>query len=212
MLGIPNPDPTRKVTDGLYVLRDGMGDFYAVSCGEELLLVDTGASPQAARREMGRLDLDPERVTAILLTHSDYDHVGGIGAFPRATLHIGRGEVPLMEGRQARSLGLVRNKPLPRAPVLVDDGFRLQVGPRQVEAISMPGHTPGSTAWRVDGRWLLVGDACTVNGGKADARPWILYMDRPRARESLQKVARLEGVELLCTCHSGVHPFRKVLP
>lgn len=205
MLGIPHPDPTGPVCDDLWVVREGMVDFYVVRVETGLFVVDTGIHPEHTASEMARLGLDPASVSHVFFTHSDFDHTGGLAAFPdTASLFIGRGEIPLLEGRMARSLGIVKNKPLPRPPTWVDDGFTLEVGGRTVLALAMPGHTPGSTAYLVDNRWLFVGDACTLNGGRASPVPWFLYMDRPRAWGSLRRVATLKGVKRLCTAHSGV--------
>jgi len=204
MLGIPHPDPTGPVRDDLWVIRDGMVDAFFVRTQDGVLAIDTGTHPAHMAREMRRLGLDPGAVTHVLLTHSDFDHVGGLSLFPKAPIYLGRDEVVLLELKISRRFGLVWNKPLLRPPTWVDDGFTLETGGRRIRAFAMPGHTPGSNAWIVDDRWLFVGDACTVNGGKADAVPWILYMDQARARESLRRAAGLQGIELLCTAHSGV--------
>jgi glyoxylase-like metal-dependent hydrolase (beta-lactamase superfamily II) len=47
---------------------------------------------QAAVHQVRRLGFRPEDVRHIVLTHMDYDHLGGIGDFPWAKVHVFAGE------------------------------------------------------------------------------------------------------------------------
>ncbi len=73
------------------------------------ILVDTGYRNEGHGRELGdldgvsiwldpvdllgRLDVQPEDVDTIFVTHAHFDHVGNIGRFPNATVYIQRREL-----------------------------------------------------------------------------------------------------------------------
>jgi len=51
----------------------------------------------------------------------------------------------------------------------ITDGTELSFGGSSIRVIATPGHTPGSTSYLVNGRWLLSGDTLFVNGiGRPD--------------------------------------------
>lgn len=83
-----------------------------VEAGDGLVLVDTGlgtadvAAPkrlgqpfralvrprcregETALRQIERMDLDPQDVRDVVVTHLDVDHAGGLGDFPDAEIHV----------------------------------------------------------------------------------------------------------------------------
>jgi N-acyl homoserine lactone hydrolase len=129
-----------------------------------LMLVDTGSfgmRPMLADRLAG-FGIDPAEVTDILLTHAHYDHAANYLLFPRAEIHISAAEV-----EWASSVGPAF-MPLPElyAQDLAANSRTRLVFPGEVlpgiTAVAAPGHTPGSTVFRVDGRdgpVLFTGDA-----------------------------------------------------
>lgn len=66
------------------------------------------------------------------------------------------------------------------------------LGDQSVFAISVPGHTPGSTAYLArtpNGPVLMVGDAChTAWGWENGVEPGSFSSDRPKSRESLNRL------------------------
>src|SRR4051794_10758288 len=59
------------------------GNGLIVECGATRLLVDCGFNLAEAKRRLGRLDLEPEDLAAILVTHEHDDHGGGVGRLAR---------------------------------------------------------------------------------------------------------------------------------
>jgi glyoxylase-like metal-dependent hydrolase (beta-lactamase superfamily II) len=109
-------------------------------------------------------------VRGLLITHSDWDHVCGISAFPGVPAIMSRGAAERVESGQAAE-SVVREgaaeglswKGAPRADLVFDPGEALQVGPFTVETMALPGHTSCGAGYRVRELGVLaVGDYLSV--------------------------------------------------
>ena len=109
-------------------------------------------------------------VRGLLITHSDWDHVCGISAFPGVPAIMSRGAADrIASGQAAESVvregaaeGLTWDG-APRADLVFEPGEALQVGPFTVETMALPGHTSCGAAYRVRELELLcVGDYLSV--------------------------------------------------
>jgi phosphoribosyl 1,2-cyclic phosphodiesterase len=56
------------------------GNALLVEAGATRVLVDCGFGPREAARRLARLDVAPESIAAVLVTHEHADHVGGVAA------------------------------------------------------------------------------------------------------------------------------------
>jgi hydroxyacylglutathione hydrolase len=106
------------------------------------------------------------RVTHVLVTHADWDHVCGIAAFPDAVATMGErtaeivagGEPLEVIGKRAATYGLTIEGE-PRVDRALAVGVAHQVGPFTVETLALRGHTADGTAYRIrDLDLLAVGD------------------------------------------------------
>lgn len=59
------------------------GNAILVEAGDVRLLVDAGFSGRDLARRMDAVDVDPESITALLVTHDHGDHTRGMGVFAR---------------------------------------------------------------------------------------------------------------------------------
>jgi hydroxyacylglutathione hydrolase len=197
------PASTSRLDGRVYAVRDGNVNMFLYTDGTGAVAVDSGYSAKPISRELKRLGVDPSSVTDVFLTHTDMDHASGLASFPHARIHLSAAEEQMIDGRTARILGVYRNRPISRLYALLQDGDIVAAGTIRIRAIATPGHTPGSMSYLVDGRVLFTGDTLTLRNGSADGFYRLLNMDTGRQRESIRTLAALQGVELLCTAHTG---------
>lgn len=189
--------------------READGFFYVVPATDGVVLVDTGED------EGGRLLrslVAGRRVLAIVVTHAHHDHYAAASQFD-APVFVGADDIPRMEGKtqhqgaiqtqwRAQNGGKDRLPPLPRDLRPVVDGQVLTFGELTFEAIALPGHTPGSTAFRFK-ELLFGGDAAMAIEGRiepiADG-----YSDDPNAaRRAVERLRRVP-FEVVLDGHHGV--------
>lgn len=112
------------------------GNAFLVDTGDSCILVDAGFSATELARRLAALDMDPEEVDAVVVTHEHRDHTNGMGVGARrwgwplylsartaracATLLKGEEKIePMRAGRPLR-LGALEVNPVPTCHDAVD--------------------------------------------------------------------------------------------
>ncbi|MEO4043430.1 N-acyl homoserine lactonase family protein [Hoeflea sp. CAU 1731] len=83
--------------------------IWVLKSGKQVILVDTGYDEAEARRRdrpiirepataLQGVGLRPEDITTLIVTHLHYDHAGGLGQFPNATIHLQAAEMAFATG------------------------------------------------------------------------------------------------------------------
>lgn len=90
-------------------------------------------------------------VVRVLTTHGHWDHIGAVPEARQAGFQVGIGtdDTPM----------------LAEYDFTIADGDTIEVGDLQVHAIHTPGHTPGSTCFRVEGSPVLFSGDTLFPGG-----------------------------------------------
>jgi glyoxylase-like metal-dependent hydrolase (beta-lactamase superfamily II) len=120
----------------------------------EAVVIDPGAQGAELRLELARLGT---RCGAILVTHTDVDHIGAVAELAAGTgaevwCPAGEADV-LRDPRQGRGGGVPGHEP----EHLVEDGDTVEVCGISFDAIAVPGHSSGHVAYYSDGQ-LFSGD------------------------------------------------------
>lgn len=138
--------------EGMFAIDTGLGRRVHVPRWQQRFVPTVVSGPVAMGDAMRERGLDPAAVSRVILTHLDWDHVGGVSCFPRAEVLVHRREYESATGR----LGGVRYQPRlwpagfsPALYELEPDAFgpfptSLRLTDRgDVRVIPLPGHSAG---------------------------------------------------------------------
>lgn len=204
-----------ELPGGIVQLKDMSGSYFLLPIAEgEVALVDCGMDPKAsaAMSALEKRHLQPSAVKYVLLTHGHPDHVGGCAAFPNAQVMALEQEVPYATGAaHAKSL-VAKLLPDPghytKVGRALHDGETVALGPVNAKVYSVPGHTPGSAAYLINGV-LFVGDVAVAKAdGTVRDSAWFFSDDAAKNRASTvalakRLVAEKADVKTLAFAHSG---------
>ncbi|MFW9824091.1 MAG: MBL fold metallo-hydrolase [Candidatus Thorarchaeota archaeon] len=106
--------------------------IFGSSKTKEIVVIDPGGEPNKIIRSIEELEANP---ISILLSHSHFDHTGGIGKLKK---HY---NIPLMFNRKEYDSGSYRQKP---ADKWLSEGDTISIGEITLHVLETPGHSPGS--------------------------------------------------------------------
>ena len=181
---------------------------YLIRVGAEAALVDagTGGDPDRLFRNIASCGVPPDAVRFLLLTHCHFDHTGGAADVRERTgcrIVAHALEAPFLEAGDDRVSAALwygaRLSPLPVDERIEGPRGRIGLGDREIQAIHIPGHSPGSMAFLVesDGQRVLFGQ--DVHGPLDES----LLSDEDAYARSLELLAALDA-DILCEGHYGV--------
>jgi glyoxylase-like metal-dependent hydrolase (beta-lactamase superfamily II) len=197
---------TGENTQGVYALDFRMVNSYLLKTEKGYVAIDAGLDPEKVQKELQHLGISENEVHAVLLTHSDGDHTGGIGAFPNAKIYLPELEVQMIDGRTKRKLfGRERSNSLltPYKTVKTNESF--QIEGLDILAVPVPGHTPGSTAYVINDRYVFTGDIGIIQKGNLKVSTSIFNNDHAEAEATITGFnSRYGDLELIATSHGGI--------
>lgn len=196
-----------RVTENLYAVKmaTGMGavNLFIYRDDENAICIDSGYAGHRLEDELKRINIRPESVSHVFLTHTDFDHAGGIGLFGNARIYLAKDEEQMINGTTPRLLWFYHNPRINREYNLLRDGDIINVGKIKVRAIATPGHTLGSMSFLIDDYMLFTGDTLALRKGKVHTNYRLVNMNTATQRASIRRLAALENVSILCTGHTG---------
>ncbi len=195
------PVETKEISDGVYAVKDDFVNLFLIRASDAYIAVDAGNTTDHIQKELNRLNIDPKKVAAVFLTHSDADHTAGLGLFPNAVIYLSKKEEQMIDGRTAR-LFMFKNK-IHHTVEFLEDNQSLTVSGMTIKGIPMPGHTPGSMSFLVNDGLLFAGDAMGLKDGKVTAFNDIFNMDSKTHENSLTMLSRVTGIKYIFTAHYG---------
>jgi glyoxylase-like metal-dependent hydrolase (beta-lactamase superfamily II) len=211
------PQPTGKLMDNLYTVQDEEVNLFIVTDGENTICVDAGfRNNNYIKEEFDKIGIDLLSITHLFLTHTDMDHAGGVEEssnadwFKNATIYLGREEEKLITKKYYRRFFFYTPIRIKRKYELLDDGDEIVVGRIKVKTLLTPGHTQGHLSFLINSKTLCTGDLLLLKDGKVKPFYKVWNNDHNLDKESIKSIAKLEGVEAVCTAHSkSTFDFRK---
>jgi glyoxylase-like metal-dependent hydrolase (beta-lactamase superfamily II) len=179
---------------------------YLVKHGDEYLLWDTGHSmsaPNVAPKvsvvdQLAKLNVTPDQIKYVGISHYHADHTGQIASFPKALLLIGKYEWDAIAAPtpaagvnhapfESWKKGESKVEPLANDKDVWGDGT--------VIVLATPGHTPGHRSLMVklpqSGTYIIAGDAVHFRENyESTGVPWFNY-DRAQTVASIERIKKL---------------------
>jgi len=130
-------------------------NVYLIDTGDPLVLIDSGCGESMAGilGNLKEMDFKFHEVTHCLLTHAHFPHAGGAEALRRNKIEIVAGAAAAEAVRTAAPTTAAyhyAHKFLPVEEVTeIADGEVLTLGGCEIEAVHLPGHSPGSMGYKV---------------------------------------------------------------
>ncbi|MGA2401185.1 MAG: MBL fold metallo-hydrolase [Syntrophobacteraceae bacterium] len=183
--------------------------IYLIRFGEESALVDAGCGNDTERllENIRKAGTDPERLKYLFITHCHFDHTGGAAELKKRT-----GLQAVAHKLDASYLESGDNRVTAASwygsvltPFKVDrklSGNREEIllGGRKIEAIHVPGHSPGSVIYLVESDGQKVVFAQDVHGPLDRS----FLSNRKDYLASLKILLGLDA-DILCEGHYGVY-------
>ena len=196
-----SPLETREIVPGVYSVQDSYVNLFLIKIKDTYIAVDAGNNQKKVRQELVRLKIDPKKIVAVFLTHSDVDHIAACSFFENAVIYLPQAEEQMVNGQTRRFL-FMKNQ-LKSNYELLEDRQTLNISGLKIKGILTPGHTPGSMCFLVNDTYLFAGDTMGIKNGEVTQFNDLFNMDSQRQQKSLAQLAALSGVKYIFTAHYG---------
>ena len=194
----------------IIVVKGEINDVYLLETDDGYIAIDTGMEKDTIAAGLDELSIQNADIKYVLLTHADFDHVGGLGLFPDAEVYISEDEVQMIDGTTERAPSIFNELP---ADINADDFIllteqqELTIGGHTILCIKTPGHTPGSMSYLIDEKYLFTGDIVQVeNNTIMSVHP--STMDEAQAKQTIQFLKTIKNDALVLTAHFGFYTGR----
>lgn len=201
-VSLMTPLETGKLIDNIYVIKDDFVNVYIIREGKKAIVIDCGNDIEAIKKGFEELKINTEDVVAVLLTHSDGDHVKALNLFKNAEIYLSNKEEQMINGQTSRFLFFGNSIDISKYKLLEDKQI-FTIAATRIEGILTPGHTPGSMCYLINDKYLFTGDAFSLKNGKIDEFNNFFNMDSKVALKSIEKIKKLKNIDYIFTAHYG---------
>ncbi len=197
------PAETGKISENGYVIKDDFVNMYLIKDSIGYIAIDAGKGIENVKKGLKELNINADDVIAVLLTHSDMDHVAALPLFKNAKLYMAKEEVNMLNGKKQK-IPFVNNKMSRSDYNLLDDKQTFKIGSHKINCILTEGHSSGSMCFQVNDKYLFVGDMLSLQEGKLGNSVKFFDLDHKMASKSIAKITNIPNVEYILTSHWGI--------
>ena len=197
-----HPVTTGKIVDNIYAIKDEFVNMYVIKDSNQYVVIDAGKDIDVVAAELRKLNINPDMVVAVLLTHTDMDHVAGIPLFKNAKIYLSKQEEMMLTGEKQKIPG-VSNSISRKDYILLEDKQTLKIGNENSFSILTEGHTTGSMCYQVNDKYLFTGDILSLVDRKLEHSVKFFDLDHDMTTKSISRITKLPNVEYIFTAHFG---------
>ncbi len=207
------PLENTHIGGGIHAMHVKDVNAFVYRNADETIAIDCGYKNSENMLEaLATLNISPESVSHLFITHLDLDHAGGIDnrcrqLYKNAKVYLGGTESRYAKGQLSRKktgpFGLNTPIRLSDNYTVLEDMQTEHIGSIKIQAILTPGHTLGHLCYLVDDCYLFTGDSLILVRGKGYCFYNQWNVDSQLDMLSLQKLKNIGNVELIITSHSG---------
>ena len=197
------PGETMAINDSVWCIKDRFVNAYIFKGMDRLLLVDAGISKKRFNGELKKLGINPDQITAILLTHTDGDHIGAISLFKNPSIYMHHDEEQMINGTTGKTK-YSKTKWKYGPYTLLNSNDTITIDGLKIRILHTPGHTPGSSCYIIGNEYLVTGDNLIVSNGRYEHFTERFNMDTPLQIESLKLLPASESFQYILTGHHGI--------
>ncbi len=197
-----NPIETKEIVNNIFSVKDSFVNFFLIKDSNQYVAIDAGNNIDVISNELKKLNINPDQIVAVMLTHTDRDHIAALKLFQHAKTYFSKPEVQMLNGKKSKFL-FFRNKIDTENYMLLDDRQIVHFGNTKIKCLLVPGHTAGSMCYIVNEKYLFTGDVITMKDGEIDKPIDFFNMDSKAANKSVKLLTKIPGVEYIFTAHTG---------
>lgn len=197
------PVETGQINKNAFAIKDDFVNMYLLRDSIGYIAIDAGKDIANVKKGLEKLNIKPEEVIAVFLTHSDPDHVAGVSLFPNAKLYMARNEMKMLNGEKQK-MPMVNNSISRKDINLLDDKQVLTIGSHKINCILTEGHTSGSMCYQINEKYLFTGDILSLHNGKLGHSVKFFDLDHDMTTKSITQITNIAGVEYILTSHWGI--------
>ncbi len=197
-----SPSETGAINDSVWCIKDRFVNAYIFKGKQGYVMVDAGIGKNRFKREMDKLSINPDKVTTLLFTHTDGDHIGATALFRNAALYMQRDEEQMINGTTGKTKFF---KPVWKygSYTLLNNNDTITADGLKIRIIHTPGHTPGSSCYIIGSDYFATGDNLNIRDGKYEHFIEMFNMNTPQQVESLKTLPPPASFKYILTGHNG---------
>ncbi len=193
---------TQEIMPNIFSIKNTFVNLYLFKSEDKYIAFDSGADADATKAALEQLNVNPNDVIAVFLTHTHYDHVAALSLFASADVYIAK-------SNQNSIANSKRFANLSKGYKTLSDGETVNIENANIQCIFTPGHTNGSATYilenleNLENKYLFAGDNFSLKDGKVGLFNSVFNASDSEQRKSITKISKLDYIEAIFTMHYG---------
>ena len=187
----------RNIISNVYAIRNDrnnipMVNFFLFRTGEKFIAIDAGSDIIQTQKALNKLNISPNDIIAVFITHFHFDHIDSLSLFENAIIYTGNTE----------NMNCVRCIcEFPDIPhQILSEGQIIEINDVKIQVFDTPGHTSSCVTYLINNKYLFVGDLLvSPNMARYDSELQIMNRER---------MLKIDTVEYVFTGHFGL--FKRI--